>query len=89
MEKLGRIDSATRVPVIGRLGVGRGKIIGFETRVNGEFKRYRLDYDPKKGPHINVEVGKGATRAKYAIEFPGSEKDIETLWVHPSCADST
>jgi hypothetical protein len=55
-------------------------VVGFQgLGMDGNFKRYRLDYDPIKGPHINVEVGKGVCAQKYAIKFPGSEKTIEAL----------
>ena len=80
LSKLGPIIPGTRQQQIGRLGIGKGKVVGFQgIGPNGDFKRYRLDYDPLKGPHINVEVGKGPCAQKYAIKFPGSEKTVETL----------
>ena len=79
LERIGEIDSTTRKPVPGRLGVGRGKTVGFETTVDGVYKRYRLDYDEQKGPHINIEIGKGTSRKKLAIEFPGTEADVDNI----------
>lgn len=77
LNELGEIDPSTRKQYIGRLGVGLGKVVGFTTRVDGEFKRYRLDYDPIKGPHINVEVGRGNNTRKTAVTFPGTESDVK------------
>ncbi len=79
LEELGEIDPATRTPYTGRLGVGIDKTVGFTTIVDGVFKRFRVDYDPVKGPHINVEIGKGQSRQKFAIEFPGTEADVEKI----------
>jgi hypothetical protein len=28
----------------------------------------RLDFDPTKGPHMNVNVGKGSQQVKYAVQ---------------------
>ena len=76
MDTLGKIDPATRTPIISRLGASnaRGQVVGFETRVNGVRKTLRIDFDPKKGAHINVEIGKGVTRRKFAFGFRGGEK---------------
>ena len=79
LERIGEIDSATRMPYIGRLGVGEGRTVGFTTTVDGVYKRYRLDYDEKKGAHINIEQGKGAARKKLAVEFPGTEADVDNI----------
>jgi hypothetical protein len=76
LEKLGAIDQATRTPVIGRIGSLQGKVVGFETRVNGVFKRFRIDWDPSIGPHINVEIGKGSTREKFHITWQGHLDDV-------------
>lgn len=76
---LGKIDPSTRVPYVGRLESAAstyGKVVGFTTRVNGEFKRFRLDYDPQKGLHINVEVGKGENARKWAVPWNGTEADL-------------
>ncbi|MFE3940280.1 hypothetical protein ACFXPV_00115 [Streptomyces sp. NPDC059118] len=79
LELVGKIDPATRQPYIGRLESAPttyGKVVGFTTRVNGEFKRYRMDYDPEKGPHINVEIGKGDSARKWAVPWKGTEEDF-------------
>lgn len=70
-------------PFIGRLGTGEGKIVGRQS-ADGKV-RWRLDYDPEKGPHINVEdyrYGKGADAIKIAIPFEGSIDNIESLLMH-------
>jgi hypothetical protein len=57
---------------LGRLGVGEGHEVGVSSLVD-PYQRIRLDYDPVKGCHYNVEVGKGGGRVKAAFTFPGSE----------------
>ena len=82
LDLLGEIDPATRQPYIGRLESAPttyGKVVGFTTRVNGEFKRFRMDYDPVKGPHINVEVGKGDSARKWAVPCNGTEDDFARM----------
>ncbi|WP_327257228.1 polymorphic toxin-type HINT domain-containing protein [Streptomyces sp. NBC_01244] len=82
LELLGEIDQSTRMPYVSRMEAATstyGKVVGFTTRVNGEFKRFRMDWDPEKGPHINVEVGKGETRRKWAVTWNGSEADFMKL----------
>ena len=71
----------TRQDQIGNLGEGKGKKVGFFgiSATKKEYVRYRLDYDPIKGPHINVDVGKGVCGKRYAIKFPGNEKTFITL----------
>ncbi|AJT61759.1 hypothetical protein T261_0066 [Streptomyces lydicus] len=49
------------------------RIVGFETRVNGVWKQFRIDWDDVKGPHINVAVGKNGQR--YAVRWRGEEED--------------
>jgi len=68
---------------IGRLGKGNGKIVGRQS-LNGKV-RWRLDYDPSKGTHINVEdfrIGKGLKAIKVAIPFEGNERTFESLLRH-------
>ncbi|MEU4210822.1 polymorphic toxin-type HINT domain-containing protein [Streptomyces sp. NPDC026206] len=82
LDLLGEVDPATRQPYIGRLESAPttyGKVVGFTTRVNGEFKRFRMDYDPVKGPHINVEVGKGDSARKWAVPWNGTEDDFARM----------
>jgi hypothetical protein len=67
-------------PYVGRLGTGEGKIVGRQS-ADGKV-RWRLDYDPEKGPHINVEDfrnGKGDNATKVAIPFDGDMKTVEEL----------
>ncbi|MGW1171048.1 polymorphic toxin-type HINT domain-containing protein, partial [Streptomyces sp. NPDC002550] len=82
LDLLGEVDPATREPYFGRLESSPttyGKVVGFTTRVNGVFKRFRLDYDPVKGPHINVEIGKGDSAQKWAVPWDGTEADFEKI----------
>ncbi len=81
LQKLGPIVPGSRVTQIGRLGVGKDQNVGFYgIGPDGTFKRYRLDYDPTKQAHINVEIGKGACAKKYAIKFPGNEETVRKLY---------
>lgn len=64
--------------VIGRLGSGTGVEVGVNSSVD-PYRRIRLDYDPWKGPHYNVEVGKGSKRMKHAFCFPGDQGIIDQL----------
>ena len=79
LERLGKIDPSTRKPYVGRVRSGIGNIVGFTTIVDGTYKRYRLDYDDKKGPHINIDTGRKTKQKKLAIEFPGTEADYKQL----------
>ena len=69
-------------PVIGRLPAsdGLGQIIGRQS-ADGKV-RWRLDYDPDKGMHINVEdfrSGKGENAKKYVIPFNGNADTFNSL----------
>ncbi|OQP06860.1 hypothetical protein B1690_05995 [Geobacillus sp. 46C-IIa] len=83
LEIVGDLGSNSK-PVIGRLKTskGYGKVIG---RMSADEKvRWRLDYDPEKGIHINVEDyrnGKGQA-IKVCIPFKGDEKTFESLLKH-------
>ncbi len=83
LEIIGNIDQNTGFPHLGELGVGKGKIVGrkwFDNKV-----LLRLDYDPVKGPHINLDdcrIGKGPKRIKICIPFNGNEKTVEQLLSH-------
>lgn len=62
---------------------GYGKVVGRQS-ADGKV-RWRLDYDPKKGPHINIEDfrnGKGANARKIAIPFEGNESTFKSLLKH-------
>jgi RHS repeat-associated protein len=62
--------------VYGKLGKQKGKIVGFRTKVGDTFKRFRIDWDPSGGAHINVEIGKGSLRVKHHIYFKGTEEEV-------------
>jgi RHS repeat-associated protein len=82
LDFLGEVDPATRVPLVGRLEAATatfGKRVGFTTRVDGKFKQFRMDYDPEKGAHINVMVGKGAAAPKWAVKWPATEEEFSAL----------
>ena len=79
MEYLGEINNKTRKFYRGRLGIAEGKITGFSTTVNDMWKRFRIDFDPNKGPHINIEIGKNSEGKRKAIQFPGTEKDVKKI----------
>lgn len=79
---LGDIDPGTRKQYVGRLESATTtyrKVVGFTTVVNGVYKRFRLDYDPVKGPHINVQIGKGPSSRKWAIPWNGTEEDFAKM----------
>ncbi len=81
LKLIGPLVPGTRQDQIGNLGEGKGKKVGFYgiSLAKKEYVRYRLDYDPVKGPHINVDVGKGVCGKRYAIKFPGNEKTFISL----------
>ena len=80
---LGKLDERTRrklSPCSIQNSVANGMVTGFETVVDGVWKQFRIDYDPKKGLHINVKVGKGkGMSVNHAIKFPGAEKTLKKL----------
>jgi hypothetical protein len=63
---------------IGRLGDLKGSETGVSSTIP-PFWRLRLDYDPSKGPHYNVEYGSGPGRLKHAFTFPGTPALIARL----------
>ncbi|MED0658147.1 hypothetical protein P4S75_12680 [Anoxybacillus ayderensis] len=72
-------------PYIGTLksSAGYGKVIGRQS-ADGKV-RWRLDYDPNKGTHINIEDfrnGKGANARKIVIPFEGNESTFKSLLKH-------
>ncbi|OJW47099.1 MAG: hypothetical protein BGO67_10335 [Alphaproteobacteria bacterium 41-28] len=78
LKEVGQIDAKSKRPHIGNLGVGQDKVVGFDTKVNGVPKTYRVDYDKHKGPHINVQVGKGPG-SNTPFTFPGTEEDVAKI----------
>jgi hypothetical protein len=78
LEERGVVFGPHRKIEIGRLGVLAGKEVGVSASQK-PFWRIRLDYDPVKGPHFNVEVNEGAQREKAAFTFPGTEQLMQKL----------
>ena len=72
----------TAKPVYGRLHEAEGKIVG---RMSADEKKlWRLDWDPEKGPHINVvDYSRGKAKSgkgvKVVIKFPGDKDDYLAL----------
>lgn len=68
------LEKANKV-TIGNLGDGKDHIIGVKREAQGEGNKQdnfkiRIDWDPTKGNHLNVEKGHGANREKIAYVFP-------------------
>ncbi|WP_159037009.1 hypothetical protein [Streptomyces specialis] len=40
--------------------------MGFENVVDGTWKRFRIDHDPSKGPHLHVEIDRGPDARRHA-----------------------
>lgn len=62
---------------------GYGKVVGRQS-ADGKV-RWRLDYDPNKGTHINIEDfrnGKGANARKIVVPFEGNESTFKSLLKH-------
>src|SRR5215471_1186124 len=78
LENLGAVFGPHREIQIGRLGDLAGKETGVESS-GVQYWRIRLDFDPGKGAHFNVEFGKGASRKKKAFSFPGGKALIAKL----------
>ena len=74
------------IPYVCTLGASKacGKIVGRQSP--DKKKSWRLDYDPKKGVHINVadysQGKRGSGGKNYAIPFNGNEKTFLTLIEH-------
>ncbi|PED69607.1 pre-toxin TG domain-containing protein [Bacillus pseudomycoides] len=84
MNILGNLGSDS-IPMVGTMkkSAGYGKIIGRQTA--DKKARWRLDYDPEKGLHMNVEDfrnGKGSKSTKYAIPIEGDEELFKSLLKH-------
>ena len=83
LEIIGKVDPHSGKPSVGNLGVGEGKLVG-RAWDNGKVA-FRIDYDPHKGPHLNVNdfrLGKKMNALKYVIPFEGSEETIKGLLRH-------
>jgi len=80
LEDRGVVFGPRRDIVPGRLGVLTGKEVGVSSeRGQQPFWRLRLDYDPVKGPHFNVEYDSGPRRQKHAFTFIGNEGVMRVL----------
>jgi len=67
---------AFRARDVGEGNLLAGKIVGFQGRnADEKWVRMRVDYDPVKGPHINVEIGKGEGAVRRAYIFPGTAEE--------------
>ena len=56
----------------GRFGVENKAQTLFENQLEGVPYKWRYDWDPTKGPHVNVELGSGkgrGVREKFAFQF--------------------
>ena len=84
-EYIGDDLSKDSEPFIGGLESSKSynKVIG---RISKDGKlRWRLDFDPEKGPHIHVEdfrKGKGSMSKKIVIPFNGDEQTFISLLEH-------
>jgi len=83
IDEHGGIDPSSRVAHTNK-GLGgsssKGKVDGFTGRTkDGKPVTFRLDYDPGKETHINLNIGKGDTMINHAYQFPGTEKDFLKL----------
>lgn len=83
LELAGPVSPGSRVTTVGRLEKATttfGKETGFTGRDGGgAFKQFRLDFDPAKGPHINVMLGKGSAVRKWAVTWPGTEESFAAI----------
>lgn len=83
LEIIGDVDQQTATPHVGRIGVGKGKITGIDW--HGGDVSMRLDWDPVKGPHINItdyRIGKGCNGTSVAILFEGDITLVKDLLKH-------
>ena len=83
LELVKDVNYQSGYPHVGNVGVCENKLAG--RRWENRKVTMRLDYDPLKGPHINVvdsRMGKGLKVKKFVIPFEGDEKTVETLLKH-------
>lgn len=83
LEVIGQVDPTTGKAYIGKIGVGKEKIVGRGWH-DGKVT-LRLDFDHSKGPHINItdfRLGKGAKGNAVAIPFEGDETTVKQLLKH-------
>ncbi len=66
---------------VGSNNILQGKIVGFTARTrSGDFVRMRVDWDPVKGAHINVEIGKNKNRITRAYIIEGATQEEALAW---------
>jgi RHS repeat-associated protein len=72
LQKVGQIDPGTRRPLDSRLPASSayGKVVGFETFVNGTRKVFRLDYDPSSPVIRYTPIGTPQNAGKPACRMP-------------------
>lgn len=75
------LNGSNSIPVTCRLpcSAGNGLIVGRKSK-DGKLI-WRLDYDPEKGPHINIEdyrLGKGDKAIKKYVQFDGNEETFKS-----------
>ncbi|MET0384620.1 MAG: hypothetical protein ABW321_01615 [Polyangiales bacterium] len=63
----------------GRLGAGKDAFVGVES-TGVPYWRIRVDFDPQKGPHYNVEFGKGGESRAFTFPAPAGVADPER-WI--------
>ena len=84
LRKMGNISSDIK-PYICTLPankIANNKIVGFEAGDGKSRTVFRFDFDPenpKKGAHINIEIGEGNARKKFAFLYDQSQKGYENL----------
>ncbi len=83
LEIIGDVNPHSAMPIIGKQGVCKGKIVG-QQWCNGKVT-LRIDHDLLKGPHINItdfRVAKGLDGIAIAIPFNGDAQTINSLLKH-------
>jgi hypothetical protein len=83
LEIIGEVDEYNAEPKLGGCGPCQDSIVGRSW--HGGDVVIRLDYDPIKGPHINVtdyRLGKGLKGISVAIPFEGDINTVQSLLKH-------
>jgi hypothetical protein len=75
------LNGSNSIPMTCRLpcSAGHRLIVGRKSKDGNLI--WRLDYDPEKGPHINIEdyrLGKGDKAIKKYISFNGNEETFKS-----------
>jgi hypothetical protein len=80
LELIGKVDSQSGIPHIGRIKACKDKLCGM--RWENDKVIIRLDYDPVKGPHLNVDDYRKACSNSFVVPFEGDEKTVKSLLKH-------